>query len=635
MDKSSPAACDIISTMKAKIIAIVVSVFSAFCALARDVQVANIDYSGSTARSVTLSVSAGDAMMLYAAHGASDAGTDLDAWETVEPIREVPASEEATAVDVDLPEKPDACFRFFLCTVVAPFKKQLAFLKSDGTQYFTLGTYHPDQRCRIEADVRFDTYLTSQGYWGARKAAASNACLCLYDSGNGRFRFDFASDTSPKFGNATFGYNRCKIVVSQREGVVLGGVGKQADVNQSAFTAPCPLMLFAFNNNGTATLPSKMTVWGFKVWTNGVEEASSLIYDLVPCVTDDDTVTFYNRADKTFLPVTSGSFAYDEADVVPSTVGELTAVARTEVVKTIAPNREIVSSRVFRRDGKLKVELSVTEGHQACRVLAAYGAADAGEMLGNWDACASLGTVDAGSTSFVSELPFVWSDEIGYVRFFLCWMPEEPGPRCLRSTGAQYVVTDYTATGTIKIEAKLAFLDTASEAVVLWSGRTAANSNAFGLLLNQGDIRWDYGNTMARTGMFPAQGEKIRTVTQTGLRVTLDRNSTSCADLRNFTAGAPLTFFALNTAGAFSYLSTAMFAEVKVWSDLDDDDSLVLDLVPALKDGRCGFQNVLTGGRFYPNSAEGDDLELCYAGVHPICSSETRSHDTGLVILVQ
>ena len=620
--------------MKTKIIALVVSVFSAVGALARDVQVVNIDYSGPTARSVTLSVSAGDAMMLYAAHGASDAGTDLDAWETVEPIREVPASEEATAVDVDLPEKPDACFRFFLCTVVAPFKKQLAFLKSDGTQYFTLGTYHPDQRCRIEADVRFDNYAASQGYWGARRAAGNSACLCLYDSGSYWLRFDRASSTATQIGYKNFNHDRCKIVVSQTEGVVLNDV-KLADVNQSAFTAPCPLMLFAFNNNGTATLPSKMTVWGFKVWTNGTD-TTSLLFDLVPCVKDDDTVTFYNRADKSFLPVTSGTFTYDEADVVPSTVGDLTAVGCSDALTTVAEDRAITSSRVFRQGGALKVELSVTAGVEDYQVLAASGASDAGDTLNDWDSCVSLGTLPAEATSFVAELPFVWSDAVSHVRFFLCRATETLGPRCLRATGTQYIVTDHTPTGTTKIEAKLAFLDTASDAVVFWSGRTAANSQAFCLMLNSGSVRWDYGNQMASSGMYPTQGENIRTVTQTGLQLKLDTHTVSCmSELQDFTASAPLTFFALNTASKVTYASTAMFAEVKVWSDLNDDGSLVLDLVPAKREGRCGFQNMLTGGRFYPNSAEGDDLELCYAGVHPIVSSETHAHGTGMMLLVR
>ena len=308
---------------------------AAWAGAARDVQVKEALCEGPTVRSFDLTVSAGEAMTLYAAHGPYDAGADIEDWPLVDAVRELPASAAESTVRFDLPAHPDAYYRFFLCTLEAPpFKKQLAFLKADGTQYFTLGTYCPDQNCRVEADVSFDSYTSgSQGYWGARQSAGARSCLALYDTNNSYLRFDWANTVLPTVGTDVFDHKRHKILVSRSEGVVVDNGACVRGVDQAGFTSPCPMMLFAFNNNGTATLPSKMTLWRFKVWTNAADPAS-LIYDLVPCVKDDDTVTLYNLADKTFLPVTSGTFTYDEADVVPPSVGEFTTFGRTDAQKT-------------------------------------------------------------------------------------------------------------------------------------------------------------------------------------------------------------------------------------------------------------------------------------------------------------
>ena len=97
-----------------------------------------------------------------------------------------------------------------------------------------------------------------------------------------------------------------------------------------------------------------------------------------------------------------------------------------------------------------------------------------------------------------------------------------------------------------------------------------------------------------------------------------------------------LTFFAMNTSGTITYTSRVAFAEVKVWSNYEDDSSLVLHLKPAVENGLCGFRNILDGGNFYPNSAKsGEDFEvLYYLRVHSVSDVKSRG-EQGLTIFVR
>ena len=137
----------------------------------------------------------------------------------------------------------------------------------------------------------------------------------------------------------------------------------------------------------------------------------------------------------------------------------------------------------------------------------------------------------------------------------------------------------------------------------------------------------------------PAEGMELHMVAMGGALCRLDDESKTItgATVSDFTAGAPLTFFAMNTAGTINYISCVAFAEVKIWSDYADETSLVLHLKPAVENGRCGFRNILEGGRFYPNSAEsGDDFEVLYPNLNVLSASDVIGKSgSGLTILVR
>ena len=601
----------------------------------RTVRIAAVNSEDGKVTSVDLAVSAGaDALTLYAVHGAADHGADMTAWDSIDSVATVPASESEETFNYPISRPHGAVYRFMLASVNAPFKKQLAFLKSTGSQYFILGDKCPNQDWRVLADVSFNKLASgaSEGFWGARKAARDSAFLCL-SQGGAAIRFDMAGGTPLWAGSKDIKFQ----IDESNHGVSIvtahNGSMETVKVSHDSFTSPCPMALFAVNSNGspTALNPGTMTLYSFKVWTNRTDEAS-LIYNLVPCVKNDDTVTFYNRVDGSFLPVTSGTFGYNEADVVAPTVGDSTVAACSEL---LAVDKHILAASIVRRNNVLTTNLSLMPGLGTNKVVVAYGAADGGENPAHWDNCAMLGIAAPEATSFSSALPFDWTNSVRCARFFTVGASDTVGDKLLRPSGTQYIVTDYTPTGRTKLGARLAFIDTGASTTVMWSGRESAGTKSFNmLLLNTNNLRFDYDNKIGNN-MFivPAEGLTLHTASMGGALCALDgtEKTITGATVTDFTAGAPLTFFAMNTADTISSISRVAFAEVKVWSDFEDSSSLILHLLPAVQDGQCGFRDILEGGKFYPNSAtSGDDFEVIYPNLNVHSVSEPISNSVGI-----
>ena len=606
----------------------------------RTVRIAAVNSEGGVVTSVDLAVSAGaDEISLYAVRGAVDQGPDMNAWDTVDSVATVPASESEQTFNYAIARPHDSFYRFMLASFTPPFKKQLAFLKSTGSQYFILGDKCPNQDWRVVADVSF-TLGSTVGFWGARKAAYNSAFLCLCQGGTS-LRFDTAGGTPLYTGTDKRRYQ----IDQSNQGVSLvwDGGSDPVNVNQDAFTSPCPMGLFAVNTDGSPTSLSrgKMTLYSFRVWTNRTD-AASLIYDLIPCVKNDDTVTLYNRVDGSFLSP-EGTFEYDEADVVSPSVGDLTIVDCSDLLPA---DKRILSSSIARRDGVLTGRVVVTTGFETNTVIVAYGSADGGDDPAHWDNCAILGDVAPDATSFSSALPFEWSKAIGYARLFTVPQSDSLVDKVLKSSGTQYIVTDYTATSNTMVEARAAFIDTMSEVAALWTGRESSSSQSFGMILHKegswpsSQLRVDFGgkvNYVVTSGI--SAGNTLHTVAMRDGQFVYDSTTDSfdTTTKRLTVAGAPLTFFAMNTSGTISYISRVAFAEVKIWSDYADETSLVRHLVPAIRDGKCGFLDTLEGGKFYPNSAEsGEDFEILYPDLSVLSISQLHeSQGSGLTIFVR
>ncbi len=603
----------------------------------RTVRIAAVNSEGGVVTSVDLAVSAGaDAITLYAVHGAADHGADMNAWDTVDSVATVPASESEEIFNYPVSSPHDAFYRFMLATVTPPFKKQLALLKSTGSQYFILGDKCPNQDWRVTADVSFN-YLVSgytECFWGARKAARDSSFLCLSQGGT-TLRFDMAGGTPTYTGTKDRRYQIDQS--NQGASIVWDGGSDNVAVSTADFTSPCPMGLFAVNSNGSATSLNRgrMTLYSFRVWANRTDSAS-LIYDLIPCVKNDDTVTLYNRVDGSFLSPAADTFTYNEADVVDPTVGDWTVASVTEA---LTADKQILSSSIVSRNGALEARLALTTGFASNQVVVAYGAADGGANPAHWDSCSVLGTVANDETSFSAVLPFAWSKSVACARFFTIGNSDSLADKVLQSSGTQYIVTDFTATSNTMVEARAAFIDTMSEVAALWTGRESSSSESFGMILHKeggwpsSQLRVDFGGKVTyvvKSGI--SAGNTLHTVAMRDGQFVYDSTTDSfdTTTKRLTVAGAPLTFFAMNTSGTISYISRVALAEVKIWSDYADETSLVRHLVPAVRDGKCGFLDTLEGGKFYPNSAEsGNDFEVLYPGLNVLSTSQLHSGSDG------
>ena len=298
------------------------------------------------------------------------------------------------------------------------------------------------------------------------------------------------------------------------------------------------------------------------------------------------------------------------------------------------------------RNGALEARLALTTGFASNQVVVAYGAADGGANPAHWDSCSVLGTVANDETSFSAVLPFAWSKSVACARFFTIGNSDSLADKLLKSSGTQYIVTDYTATSNTMVEARVAFIDTMSEVAALWTGRESSSSQSFGMILHKesswpsSQLRVDFGGKVTyvvKSGI--SAGNTLHTVAMRDGQFVYDSTTDSfdTTTKRLTVAGASLTFFAMNTSGTITYTSRVAFAEVKIWSDYADETSLVLHLKPAVEDGRCGFRNILEGGRFYPNSAEGgDDFEVLYPNLNVLSASDVMSDSgSGLTIFVR
>ena len=93
-------------------------------AVQRTVRIAAVNSDGGAETSVVLAVSAGaDEISLYAVRGAVDQGPDMNAWDAVDPVATVPASESDEIFNYPVSSPHDAFYRFMPATVTPPFKK--------------------------------------------------------------------------------------------------------------------------------------------------------------------------------------------------------------------------------------------------------------------------------------------------------------------------------------------------------------------------------------------------------------------------------------------------------------------------------------------------------------------------------
>ena len=159
--------------------------------------------------------------------------------------------------------------------------------------------------------------------------------------------------------------------------------------------------------------------------------------------------------------------------------------ALAEVTMTATPSKtgNVVSSVSLAFGGV------AAEGEDALFI--AYGATDAGDDIRSWEKYEKVADVDAGTASHVyASMPADWGFKYHAMRFFLFDKnAEKPFDRALEyveATGTQYVLTDFTPTGSSVIEADIATSTANTSWETLFCARASNGGNPFVLFKNSG-----------------------------------------------------------------------------------------------------------------------------------------------------
>ena len=336
--------------MLGKIGGCLVVAMAALGAVARELRVADVVREGGAIKSVSLSVSAGEeTVFLGVMRDAVDRGEDPAAWAAVdEQVAEFPPSETATAY-VYRPTGTDKAYRFLLKAVSYPYKTELDYLQATGSQY-VLTDFYPHGgvslsggitgiKARAEITMDESDPTKTEALWGSRGAAGSQSFLLfrMANGSSGPMRYDFA--------NGTGGYSTWLPEVGKRHVFVSELQTLRCDDKSlcestyGTFNSSCPLALFALNQPTGVSLHSHCRIHRFQVWNDRNDDAS-LVLDLVPCIKDDGTPAFYNKADGRFLAPPAGVDALiPSVETLPISVTNSTLLGVTDAVVAETGNR--------------------------------------------------------------------------------------------------------------------------------------------------------------------------------------------------------------------------------------------------------------------------------------------------------
>ena len=256
----------------------------------------------------------------------------------------------------------------------------------------------------------------------------------------------------------------------------------------------------------------------------------------------------------------------------------------------------------------------------------AWGWTDGGaECVEDWRYYRNLGTV-AGDVTSMSNVPVPsgWGETVSHLRFFLTPVGTSssdaiPGAERLeyiKATGTQYIRTDYTPTGTARMEGEFALDDTTIRQFVFMARPTDSDNTDLFRLAWMGTSNpgtWTYGyQTTSKDSTSPAAdtGRYTFIADWQGAWINgVQEIATGLSSSRNFTAGSSLHIFVGHwgtSGGNPKPIRWGKFRlySFKAWTDGSDDSSLALDLVPCRKDGvACLYDR--KSGTFLMNAASG------------------------------
>lgn len=552
---------------------------------------------------------------LFLAWGAEDRGASLGNWDVIDWLADVPAG--ATSCDA-----PVATLRSGLPFVrvfrIAPDDSviELEGATADGSQSVKTG-FTPSATAAVRCDLTLDAFA-NQAIFGVRSAAGQNSfCLLTIvpsgSAGHG-WRFDYGTQIKNSAVDPVAG--RRYLAEADYRGLKIDGtllpnamIGSPGTVNPGYVMA-----LFGMSTAGAVGSPAKTTIHSFKAWGDTDSRTTTLAADLVPC-RKNGVVSFYDRVSGSFQSLVTGTLA-GGAEVAHGTCGA--PVDRSAAFNPYGTDRTMTVAKFYRDRRYPAVDLEFTAGLADCALVATHDSADHGGAIADWPAenTVLVTNVPAATTSMM--LSFPWQIERDTEHFYRFFLVARSGSATydrqfegIRATGEQYVLTDFVPTQTANVMADFQF-DTTLGNQVVFGARQGASTASFAVWHLEGGFgyRFDYANWNANSG-HPEQAvdgaylPRVINAYSVGLEIDGSRLLTVPESAKTtFATPCPLAVFALNSAGTANFFAKGTCRYVKAWRVMSQENTRVLDLLPAMKNGEVGFYNKCDG-KFFGNSGTG------------------------------
>ena len=574
--------------------------------------------------------------------GALDGGDSIGGWE-----KYVVAGAVAGGVDSMTWMMPEAYnadihsslryFRFFLLDRPAGYVA-LESIQSTGTQYIILKDYIPTGSTKVQAEVQQLAETTTSFFWGSRKAYNSNRFGLSHLSGTGTakgFRCDYGKGTT-QYMVPDLDLSERGVVTMDGTGVTLNGrqmritndKGGETSMSVESYDCTGPLRVFSCNDNtadgskGAGNLCA-MRFYSFKVWSD-YQDDSSVVFDLVPRQVNG-VIGLWDRKSQQFFgsAVQGENFISDMKEVL-----DVDAEVFGSTQTLASPARLLSVTDFYRTTRHVVAELAMTAGDADCSLVVCYGSVDGGSEIKNWEHSKVLGAVGACETAKACKFDVESASEYSYWRFFLAARPCSVY-ESIESTGTQYIILNgYTPTGNTKVQAEVQQLEETATSY-FWGSRKGYNTDRFGLAHLSGTgsgkgFRYDYGNDSTSLYLPDLDLSNRAVVTMDGTGVTLNGETVRVTysggtevkpTVKSLSLPGPMRVFSCNdntadgSKGAGN-LCAMRFYSFKVWSNYQDDTSLVFDLVPCKDAEGAGFLNLKDGAVFHNCAADGDDFVL-------------------------
>ena len=275
------------------------AVIAAVSAYGRTVSISSMTRNSQGRLTANLALTTGDTNVLYVAYGATDGGSDFDAWDTRRPVAMVAGDTTSYAYTFpsDMGTNVKVARFFLLEDYDIPLSKRYDYILTDGSQYVET-SFRPSGSSAVELKLSLNAVDSSVALYSARVNRSSTDSFTLFYLTGSGWRFDYFA----------VGRGVSPAVADQPYALRMDGSGLYLDGSCISTRTPVDkvagrsLILFGSKYGSSpadAEYRASMKLYSMKAWSNSTD-ATSIALDLIPTELDGEAC-LYNRIDGTYL----------------------------------------------------------------------------------------------------------------------------------------------------------------------------------------------------------------------------------------------------------------------------------------------------------------------------------------------